>query len=95
MGACSGVSPAVLEIRANDSGPDPATTWRRSWWFLGVSADEITTGARGLAMHSPLVLEGVPYTYGWHYWVPAALHGIRHGGWWTVTDPATGRTRRL
>jgi transglutaminase-like putative cysteine protease len=90
-----GVSPAVMEVTANDSGPDPATTWRRSRWFLGTSADEITTGVRGYAMHGRLLVEGVPYTYQWHYWIPVAVRGIRHDGWWTVTDPATGKTRRL
>jgi transglutaminase-like putative cysteine protease len=90
-----GVSPAVMEVTANDSGPDPATTWRRSRWFLGTSADEITTGVRGYAMHSQLLLDAVPYTYRWHYWLPSAVHGIRHEGWWTITDPASGKTRRL
>jgi hypothetical protein len=90
-----GMGPAFLEVTANDSGPDPATSWRRSRWFLGTSAQEITTGVRGYAMHSPLLLNGVPCVYQWHYWLPKDVQGLRHQGWWTVTDPATGQTRRL
>jgi hypothetical protein len=90
-----GVTPTVMEVTANDSGPDPATTWRRSRWFLGTSAGEITTGVRGFAMHSPLLLDGTSYTYQWHYWTPTAVSGIQHEGGWTVTDSATGKTKRL
>ena len=90
-----GVSPAVLEVTANDSGPDPATVWRRSRWFLGTSADEITTGVRGYAMHNRLSLDGVSYAYQWHYWAPVSTKGIRHEGWWTITSSRTGKARRL
>ncbi len=90
-----GLGPSIMEVTANDSGPDPATSWRRSRWFLGTSAGEITTGVRGYAMHSPLRLEGALWQYHWHYWLPAAVPGIRHEGWWTQTDPGTGKKRRL
>jgi hypothetical protein len=90
-----GVGPAIMEVTANDSGPDPASAWRRSRWFLGTSANEITTGVRGMAMHRPVFLDGTPYGYRWHYWLPASVEGIGHEGWWSVLDPATGRKRRF
>jgi hypothetical protein len=90
-----GVGPTVMEVTADDSGPDPATAWRRCRWFLGTSAGEITTGARGYAMHSRLLLDGARYAYRWHYWLPSAARDLSQEGWWTATDPATGRTRRL
>jgi hypothetical protein len=90
-----GVGPTIMEVTANDSGPDPATPWRRSRWLLGTARGEITTGVRGYAMHTQVLLGETPFSYYWHYWLPDGLAGIEHRGWWTASDERTGAKRRL
>ena len=89
------LGPALMEVTANDSGPDPASSWRRSRWFLGTSADEVTTGVRGFSMHNQVLLDGTPYDYHWHYWSPSGGQPLQAQGFWTVIDPQTGKPRRL
>jgi transglutaminase-like putative cysteine protease len=90
-----GLTPAIMEVTQDALSTNTAPAWERSRWFLGVPATEITTGVRGFAMHSRVLVDGTPFRYEWHCWLPEAVHGVNERGWWTVINPVTGQARRL
>ena len=91
-----GIQPTIMEVTADDTGPEPSTAWSRSRWFLGTQRDEITTGVRGRSMHCTVRIDGTPYIYEWHYWRPADLQGLVHeGGGWDVLNDSKGTSQRL
>jgi transglutaminase-like putative cysteine protease/sugar lactone lactonase YvrE len=90
-----GLTPAIMEVTEDALSTNTAPTWERSRWFLGAPAKEITTGVRGFAMHTRVLVDGTPFAYQWHCWLPDAVHDIRARGVWTVINPSTGQTRRM
>ena len=90
-----GIAPALMEITADAADRGPASPWSRSRWFLGTHRDEITTGVRGRAMHSRLMVDGREFVYGWHFWRPAGLDGLTHQGGWKVIEGRPRIVRRL
>jgi len=90
-----GLTPAIMEVTEDALSTNTAPAWERSRWFLGAPAREITTGVRGFAMHTRVLVDGTPFAYQWHCWLPDAVHDIRARGGWTVINPITGQTRRM
>jgi hypothetical protein len=90
-----GLTPAITEVTEDALSTNTSPAWERSRWFLGVPAQEITTGVRGFAMHTKVLLDGTPFRYEWHCWLPDSVQGVSQRGWWSVINPETGRARRL
>ncbi len=90
-----GIPPSLMEVTADDTARDPSSPWARSRWFLGTHRDEITTGVRGRAMHTKVLVDGKEFVYGWHFWRPASIEGLVHQGRWTVLDGRPRRSRRV
>jgi hypothetical protein len=90
-----GLSPAIVEVTEDALHTNTAPSWERSRWFLGVPANEITTGVRGFAMHTRVLVDGKPFAYQWHCWLPDSVHHLGARGSWMVINPSTGRSRRL
>jgi len=84
-----------MEVTADDLAPDDAPAWPRCRWILGTSRGEITTGARAPSMHATVLIDGRPFVYGWHYWRPAAVEGLEHGGSWKVLWDSRGPSGRM
>lgn len=91
-----GLSPAIVEVTEDALSTNTAPSWERSRWFLGAPASEITTGVNGFAMHTPVLVDGTPFAYQWHCWLPDAVHDVSaRGGWTAVINPLMRPARRM
>lgn len=60
-----------------------------------VKSYEITTGVRGFATHTRVLVDGRPFAYQWHCWLPDSVRDLGARGSWMAINPSTGRSRRL